>query len=105
MRSAIVSRSSWLNTDAMYIMARPMGPVSYTHLDVYKRQDLDELCSTLSSLENAVAVLGSVFPLERGKTKLGKQAQDVYKRQTPNHAFSRSVSKSSRSGRLVINRN
>ena len=25
MRSAMVSRSSWLNTEAMYIMARPMG--------------------------------------------------------------------------------
>ena len=25
MRSAMVSRSSWENTDAMYIMARPMG--------------------------------------------------------------------------------
>jgi len=38
---------------------------------------LDELCSTLSSLENAVAVLGSVFPLERSKLKLGKQAQKL----------------------------
>lgn len=34
----------------------------------YGSKDLDELCSTLSSLENAVAVLGSVFPLERGKS-------------------------------------
>ena len=25
MRSAMVSRSSWLNTEAMYIMARPIG--------------------------------------------------------------------------------
>ncbi|MFR9065720.1 MAG: hypothetical protein ACLVJH_01095 [Faecalibacterium prausnitzii] len=38
---------------------------------------MDELCSTLSSLENAVAVLGSVFPLERSKLKLGKQAQKL----------------------------
>ena len=43
----------------------------------YGSKDLDELCSTLSSLENAVAVLGSVFPLERGKLKLGKQAQKL----------------------------
>ena len=43
----------------------------------YGSKDLDELCSTLASLENAVAVLGSVFPLERGKTKLGKQAQKL----------------------------
>ena len=43
----------------------------------YGSKDLDELCSTLSSLENAVAVLGSVFPLERGKIKLGKQAQKL----------------------------
>lgn len=43
----------------------------------YGSKNLDELCSTLSSLENAVAVLGSVFPLERGKTKLGKQAQKL----------------------------
>lgn len=33
----------------------------------YGSKDLDELCNTLASLENAVAVLGSVFPLERGK--------------------------------------
>ena len=43
----------------------------------YGSKDLDELCSTLASLENAVAVLGSVFPLERGKLKLGKQAQKL----------------------------
>ena len=43
----------------------------------YGSKDLDELCSTLSSLENAVAVLGSVFPLERSKLKLGKQAQKL----------------------------
>ena len=42
----------------------------------YGSKDLDELCSTLSSLENAVAVLGSVFPLERGKLKLGSAVQD-----------------------------
>ena len=42
-----------------------------------RQQGLDELCSTLSSLENAVAVLGSVFPLERSKLKLGKQAQKL----------------------------
>ena len=28
----------------------------------YGAKDLDELCSTLASLENAVVVLGSVFP-------------------------------------------
>ena len=43
----------------------------------YGSKDMDELCSTLSSLENAVAVLGSVFPLERGKIKLGKQVQKL----------------------------
>ena len=30
----------------------------------YSDKDLDALCETLSSLENAVVVLGSVFPLE-----------------------------------------
>ena len=35
----------------------------------YGAKDLDELCSTLASLENAVVVLGSVFPLERSKLK------------------------------------
>ena len=35
----------------------------------YGAKDLDELCSTLASLENAVVVLGSVFPLERNKLK------------------------------------
>ena len=39
----------------------------------YGSKDLDELCSTLSSLENAVAVLGSVFPLERSKLKLASR--------------------------------
>lgn len=38
-------------------------------------KDLEELCSTLSSLENAVVVLGSMFELERSKLKTGKRAQ------------------------------
>lgn len=40
-------------------------------------KDLDELCSTLASLENAVVVLGSVFELERSKLKTGKRAQKL----------------------------
>ena len=43
----------------------------------YGTKDLDELCSTLASLENAVVVLGSVFPLERSKLKAGKSAQKL----------------------------
>ena len=43
----------------------------------YGAKDLDELCSTLASLENAVVVLGSVFPLERSKLKAGKSAQKL----------------------------
>ena len=43
----------------------------------YSDKDLDALCETLSSLENAVVVLGSVFPLERGKLKTGKRAQKL----------------------------
>lgn len=43
----------------------------------YGAKDLDELCSTLASLENAVVVLGSVFPLERSKLKTGKSAQKL----------------------------
>ena len=43
----------------------------------YGDKDLDALCETLSSLENAVVVLGSVFPLERGKLKTGKRAQKL----------------------------
>ena len=43
----------------------------------YGAKDLDELCSTLASLENAVVVLGSVFPLERNKLKAGKSAQKL----------------------------
>ena len=35
MRSAMFSRSSWENTDAIYIMARPMG------LDVSKLSRMD----------------------------------------------------------------
>lgn len=41
----------------------------------YSDKDLEELGSVLSSLENAVVVLGSVFELERNKLKLGKRAQ------------------------------
>ena len=43
----------------------------------YSDKDLDELCSTLASLENAVVVLGSVFELERSKLKTGKRAQKL----------------------------
>ena len=43
----------------------------------YGDKDLEELCSTLASLENAVAVLGSVFEPERSKLKLGKRAQKL----------------------------
>ena len=39
--------------------------------------ELEELCSTLASLENAVVVLGSVFELERSKLKTGKRAQKL----------------------------
>ena len=40
-------------------------------------KDLDELSSTLSSLENAVVVLGSVFPLERGKAQAGQAGAEA----------------------------
>lgn len=43
----------------------------------YGDKDLDELCSTLASLENAVVVLGSVFELERNKLKMSKRAQKL----------------------------
>ena len=43
----------------------------------YGDKDLDELCSTLASLENAVVVLGSVFEMERNKLTLGKRAQKL----------------------------
>lgn len=43
----------------------------------YGDKDLEELCSTLASLENAVVVLGSVFELERSKLKTGKRAQKL----------------------------
>ena len=43
----------------------------------YGDKDIDELNSTLASLENAVVVLGSVFELERGKLKVGKRAQKL----------------------------
>mgnify|MGYP002521503425 CR=1 FL=1 len=43
----------------------------------YSDKDIEELCATLASLENAVVVLGSVFPLERNKLKLGKRAQKL----------------------------
>ena len=43
----------------------------------YGDKDLEELCSTLASLENAVVVLGSVFELERNKVKMGKRAQKL----------------------------
>ena len=43
----------------------------------YGDKDIDELNSTLASLENAVVVLGSVFELERSKLKVGKRAQKL----------------------------
>lgn len=43
----------------------------------YSDKDLDELCGILSSLENAVVVLGSVLETERGKLKLGKRVQKL----------------------------
>lgn len=43
----------------------------------YSDKDLDALCDTLASLENAVVVMGSVFDIERGKLKLGKRAQKL----------------------------
>ncbi len=45
--------------------------------NAYGTKDLDELCSTLARLENAVVVLGSVFALERNKLKVGKAAQKL----------------------------
>ena len=45
----------------------------------YSDKDLDELCGTLDSLENAVVVMGSVFEWERNKLKLGKRAQKLIK--------------------------
>ena len=43
----------------------------------YSDKDLDELCSTMAGLENAVMVMGCVMTLERGKLKLGKRAQKL----------------------------
>ena len=43
----------------------------------YGDKDLEELCSTFASLENAVVVLGSVFELERNKLKMSKRAQKL----------------------------
>lgn len=43
----------------------------------YGEKDLEELCGTLASLENAVVVLGSVFEAERGKLRMGKRAQKL----------------------------
>ncbi len=46
----------------------------------YGAKDLEELCDTLASLENAVVVIGSVFELERNKLKLGKGVQKLIDR-------------------------
>ena len=43
----------------------------------YGEKDLEELCSTLASVENAVVVLGSVFEMERNRLRLGKRAQKL----------------------------
>ena len=53
------------------------GTISFFGPAAYGDKDLDELCSTLASLENAVVVLGSVFELERSKLKTGKRAQKL----------------------------
>ena len=64
-------------------------------------EDLDELCGTLESLENAVAVLGSIFPLERGKLKTGKRAQKLIAacRRSPAPDRTEGTLSDSRSGR------
>lgn len=43
----------------------------------YSDKDLDALCDTIASVENAVLVLSSVFEPERGRLKLGKRAQKL----------------------------
>lgn len=43
----------------------------------YTEKDLEEICGVLSSTENAVFVIYSVFAEERGKIKLAKQAKKL----------------------------
>lgn len=43
----------------------------------YTDKDMTEVCDTLKSAENAVFVLYSVLPEERGRIKLGKQAKKL----------------------------
>lgn len=43
----------------------------------YTDKDLSEICDVIASAENAVFVIYSVFSLERGKIKLGKQAKKL----------------------------
>ncbi len=41
----------------------------------YSDKDIDGLCDTIASVENAVLVLGSVFEADRGRPRLPKRAQ------------------------------
>lgn len=43
----------------------------------YTDKDMSEICEVISSAENAVFVLYSVFTKERGKLKIGKQAKKL----------------------------
>lgn len=43
----------------------------------YTDKDMTEVCDTLNSAENAVFVIYSVLPEERGRIKLGKQAKKL----------------------------
>ena len=72
-----LSSSSWRRVPSRF--SAPGAWSSCRRLDpsAYSDKDLDELCETLGSLENAVVVLGTVFDLERNKLKLGKRAQKL----------------------------
>ena len=62
-----------------------MKTVSYTHLDVYKRQDLDKAGSHYHAFLRAIQGLVAEFPRFQGGDQgrmVFQHAQDVYKRQS-----------------------
>ena len=53
-------------------------PVSYTHLDVYKRQELSELLNILPNTEELLSKMEE----QKTKIELLENEKDVYKRQS-----------------------
>ena len=69
--------SSWRRAPFHFLVPGVWWCCRRSNPAAYSDKDLEELNSTLSSLENAVVVLGSVFELERSKLKAGQASTEA----------------------------